>query len=42
VLDDAMRLRSLAAMASGNADEEASLSFARSLIDQAASVRAHP
>lgn len=42
ILDDEMRLRSLAAMASGNANEEASLSFARSLIDQAASVRALP
>jgi DNA repair protein RecN (Recombination protein N) len=41
-LDDEMRLRSLAAMASGNANEEASLSFARSLIDQAAAVRALP
>ncbi len=42
ILDDEMRLRSLAAMASGNANEEASLSFARSLIDQAAAVRALP
>lgn len=42
ILDDEMRLRSLAAMASGNANEEASLSFARSLIDQATAVRALP
>ena len=37
-LDDEMRLRSLAAMASGNASEE-SLSFARSLMEQANSAR---
>ncbi|MBU6454640.1 MAG: DNA repair protein RecN [Cyanobacteria bacterium REEB67] len=39
VLDDEMRLRSLAAMASGSAEGEASLSFARALMDQAAAVR---
>lgn len=39
-LNNEMRLRSLAAMASGNADGEASLSFAQSLIDQASAVRA--
>lgn len=37
-LDDEMRLRSLAAMASGN-DSEESLSFARSLLEQAGHVR---
>lgn len=42
VLDDELRLRSLAAMASGNANEEASLSFARSLLEQAGAVRAQP
>ncbi|MBS2009455.1 MAG: DNA repair protein RecN [Cyanobacteria bacterium SZAS TMP-1] len=39
-LDNEMRLRSLAAMASGNADGAASLSFARALMDQAGSVKA--
>jgi DNA repair protein RecN (Recombination protein N) len=39
-LDDEMRLKSLAAMASGNAQEEASLSFARALIEQASQARA--
>lgn len=38
-LDDDMRLKSLAAMASGNADEAASLSFARSLVEQATQAR---
>lgn len=38
-LDNEMRLKSLAAMASGNADGEA-LNFAQSLIDQATAVRA--
>lgn len=38
-LNEELRLHSLAAMASGNTDGE-SLSFARSLIDQASSVRA--
>jgi DNA repair protein RecN (Recombination protein N) len=42
VLDDESRLRSLAAMASGNANEEASLSFARSLLEQAGAVRSQP
>ncbi|MBS1991392.1 MAG: DNA repair protein RecN [Cyanobacteria bacterium SZAS LIN-2] len=39
-LDNEMRLRSLAAMASGNADGAASLSFAQALMDQAGSVKA--
>ena len=38
-LDNEMRLRSLAAMASGNADGAASLSFAQALMDQASAVR---
>jgi len=38
-LDDDKRLKSLAAMASGNADEAASLSFARSLVEQATQAR---
>lgn len=38
-LDDDKRLKSLAAMASGNADEAASLSFARSLVEQATLAR---
>lgn len=38
-LDDEMRLRSLASMASGNADGAASLSFARALMDQATAAR---
>lgn len=38
-LDDEMRLRSLASMASGNASEE-SLTFARSLLEQAKQARA--
>jgi DNA repair protein RecN (Recombination protein N) len=38
-LDDEMRLRSLASMASGNADGAASLSFARALMDQATAAK---
>jgi len=38
-LNDEMRLRSLAAMASGNAEGEASLSFARALLAQAQAAR---
>jgi DNA repair protein RecN (Recombination protein N) len=38
-LDDEMRLRSLAAMASGNADGAASLGFARALMDEASAAR---
>jgi DNA repair protein RecN (Recombination protein N) len=38
-LNDEMRLRSLAAMASGNADGAASLGFARALMEEAAAAR---